>query len=107
MYKLGWEGVQAILVSFDTYSSSRACEGRVASVGEQRMLCQRQNCHWNPTALRFGGREKGGEARSLVGMRGMHRDGRDHIPWRILAGVEKELVGRIDTLCVNIREIST
>lgn len=107
MYKLDWKGVQAILVSFDTYSSSRACEGRVASVGEQRMLCQRQNCHWNPTAqVRRRGEGRRGQI-SVVGITGMHRNGRDHILWRILAGVGKELVGRIDTLCVNVTEIST
>lgn len=43
----------------------------------------------------------------MFGMRGVYRSGRDHVPWRALAGVEKELVGRIDTVCVNVTEIST
>lgn len=44
---------------------------------------------------------------SVVEMRGTHRRGREHTPWRVLAGLERELVGNISTLCMNVTEIST
>lgn len=42
---------------------------------------------------------------SVVEMRGTHRSGREHTPWRVLAGLERELVGNISTLCEYHRNI--
>lgn len=88
-------GRKAILVSFDTCSWG-TWEGRKTSVGEGRepseKCCLWNSRHWSSEE------EWRGEARSLVGMRGTQWNGRGRTPWKVLAGLERDIVGSVNTV---------